>query len=218
MPHDSIRVLLADDHFVVRAGLRLLIGTAPDITVVGEASTGREAVALAARQQPDVVVMDLSMAELDGLAATAQVRALRPAPRVLVLTMHAESEYVHRALRAGASGYVVKTAADRELLAAIRTVARGETHVPPSVSTDLTALPLPDERLDLRRAQYARLTERERMVLRLVAEGFSGPQIGVRLAISAKTVDTYRQRIASKTGLAQRSEYVRMALALGLMA
>src|SRR5919202_5243256 len=131
MSGDLIRVVLADDHAVVRAGLKAVLSTAKDISVVSEATNGREAVALAERLKPDVLVMELSMVELDGIAATKEIVAKGLPVRVLVLTMHAEEEYLVQALQAGASGYLVKSAADRELVDAVRAVARGEVYVQP---------------------------------------------------------------------------------------
>ncbi len=216
MSTDVIRVILADDHAVVRAGLRAVLGSAKDITIVSEASNGREAVGLAERFKPDVVVMDLSMAEMDGLTAMKEIVAKGPMPRVLILTMHVEEEFLVQALEAGASGYLVKSAADRELVDAVRMVARGDVYVQPAAGRVLAKglkRKSPDER-----SRYEKLTERERAVLQLVAEGYSAPEIGEKLFISPKTVDTYKQRINEKLGLSHRADYVRFALKLGLLA
>jgi two-component system, NarL family, response regulator NreC len=217
MSSDLIRVVLADDHAIVRAGLKAVLGAAKDIDVVGEASNGREAIALAQRLNPDVIVMDLSMAEMDGIAATKELSASESAPRVLVLTMHAEEDYLVPLLEAGASGYLVKSTADRELVDAVRTVARGELFVRPSAARVLAkGLKKKDEHAD-ERARYEKLTERERDVLRLIAAGYTAPEIGEKLFISPKTVDTYKQRINEKLGLAHRADYVKLALKLGLL-
>jgi len=218
MSDNPIRVILADDHLVVRSGLRAVLRATPDISVIGEASTGREAVELTLRFRPDVVVMDLGMDDLDGLAATREIVASGSGARVLVLTMHTEDEFLIEALEAGAAGYLVKSVVEGELVSAIRAVARGEVYVEPTASRvlarGLVRRPQnPDDRLRL-----DRLTNREREVLRLVAEGHSAPSIGEQLAISAKTVDTYKQRIHEKLGLSGRPEYVRFALRLGLLA
>ena len=214
---DLIRVILADDHAVVRAGLKAVLGAAKDIQVVGEATNGRDAVAMAERFAPHVVVMDLSMPEMDGVEATKALAASRPDVRVLVLTMHSEDEYLMPVLEAGASGYLLKSAADRELTAAVRAVAHGDTYVQPSAARALArGVRQRMEHAD-DRERFAQLTERERDVLRLVARGFSAPEIGERLHISAKTVDTYKQRIGEKLGLTHRSEYVQLALKLGLL-
>jgi two-component system, NarL family, response regulator NreC len=165
----TIRVLLADDHAILRAGLRALLAAEPDMAVVGEAGDGQEAVRLAEELRPDVVVMDISMPVLDGLAATAAITARQPETRVLVLTMHAEEQYLLRVLEAGGSGYVLKRSADTELMEAIRTVQRGEAYLYPSA----TRLLLQAYQQGERAAPPAggKLSEREAAVLRLTAEG-----------------------------------------------
>jgi len=214
---DVIRVVLADDHAVVRAGLKAVLGAAKDISVVSEASNGREAVAIAERARPDVIVMDLSMGDLDGIAATKELIAKGLQTRVLVLTMHAEEQYLVKALEAGAAGYLVKSAADRELVDAVRAVARGDIYVQPSAGRILARGVAQGTKVADDRARYEKLTARERDVLRLVAEGYSAPEIGERLFISPKTVDTYKQRINEKLGVAHRADYVKLALKLGLI-
>jgi DNA-binding NarL/FixJ family response regulator len=216
--NDLIRVILVDDHAVVRAGLKAVLSSARDIEVVGEASNGREGVALAERVKPDIVIMDLSMGDVDGMQATKMLAEKGPTPRVLVLTMHAEEEYLVPVLEAGAAGYLVKSAADRDLVDAIRTVARGELYVQPSAARVLAkGLTRKDPHAE-ERARFERLTERERDVLRLTAEGYTAPEIGEKLFISPKTVDTYKQRIQEKLGIAHRADYVQFALKLGLLA
>jgi len=217
MTTDLIRVLLADDHRVVRAGLRAVLGTTRDITVVGEASNGREAVSLTALVKPDVVVMDLAMPELDGVAATKAIIAADPDVRVLVLSMHAENEYLVPVMEAGAAGYLLKTEADRELVNAVRAVAHGDVFVRPVAARILAKRLVGRDEESSDKYRYARLTDRERDVLRLVGQGYSAPEIGDRLLISPKTVDTYKQRIHEKLGLAHRSQYVQFAFRLGLL-
>lgn len=214
---DVIRVVLADDHMVVRAGLKAVLSGARDIDVVGEASNGREALALNDRLHPHVIVMDLSMAEMDGLSATRELVTRAEPPKVLVLTMHGEEEYLVQVLEAGASGYLVKNAADRELVDAIRAVARGDMYVQPSAGRILARGLKKDEKTLDDRARFEKLTERERDVLQLVAHGYTAPEIGEKLFISPKTVDTYKQRIGEKLGLTHRSDYVQFALKLGLL-
>jgi len=214
---DLIRVILADDHAVVRAGLKAVLGAAKDIEIVGEARDGEEAVALAERLTPDVVVMDLTMGGKDGLEATKAIAARELASRVLVLTMHAEEDYLVPLLEAGAAGYLMKNAADRELVDAVRTVARGEMYVGAAAARVLARELTRKDPLQAERARYERLTERERDVLRLVAEGYSAPEIGEKLFISPKTVDTYKQRVNEKLGFAHRADYVKLALKLGLI-
>ena len=217
MIDDVIRVVLADDHRIVRAGLKAVLGGAKDISIVGEASNGREAIALAERFNPDVIVMDLSMGEMDGIQATKALTAKGPTPRVLILTMHAEEEYLVPLLEAGAAGYLVKSAADRELVDAVRAVARGDLYVRPSAARVLAkGITKKDEHAD-ERTRFEKLTDRERDVLRLIAEGYTAPEIGEKLNISPKTVDTYKQRINEKLGLTHRADYVKFALKLGLL-
>jgi DNA-binding NarL/FixJ family response regulator len=214
----KIRVVLVDDHAIVRTGLKAVLGAAPEIEVVGEASGGVEAVAVLARTPADVVVMDISMAEGDGIAATrAIVASGEAAPRILVLTMHAEEAYLEPVLEAGASGYLVKSTADRELVEAVRAVARGEVYVQPSAARVLAQGARRREEHASDRARFERLTDRERAVMQLIAEGYTAPEIGERLAISPKTVDTYKQRINDKLGLTHRADYVKLALKLGLL-
>jgi DNA-binding NarL/FixJ family response regulator len=216
---ETIRVLLADDHAVVRSALKsLLVHATSDIAVVGEAGSGREAVELALRLRPDVVVMDLDMPDGDGATATRALAERLPQARVLVLTMHTERAYLLPTLEAGARGYLAKDAADRELVDAIHVVAAGDVYVRPAVARQLAAsAPPAAEPADAPRARYAGLSDRERTVLRLTAEGFNGPEVGRQLGITAKTVDTYKQRIAEKLGLSHRTEYVRFAIEAGLL-
>ena len=217
MSDDVIRVVLADDHGVVRAGLRSLLASARDVEVVGEAANGREAVELAERVKPDVLIMDLTMPDMDGSAALKEIAAKRLKCRVIVLTMHDDEDYAVTAIEAGASAFMMKTDAGRDLPDAIRAVARGDT---------ARRAPAPHRRKpDAARAQSAavrerfdRLTHREQEVVRLVGLGYSAPEIGQRLSISPKTVDTYKQRIQEKLHLSHRSEYVRFAYDLGLLA
>lgn len=212
---EVIRVLLCDDHAMLRAGLKALLEAEDDLRVVGEAATGEEAVSQAEERRADVVVMDLSMPGIGGLEATRQI-AQKGAARVLVLTMHTEEEYLLPVLEAGGSGYVRKTSADQELTGAIRTVARGEVFLYPSAAKLLLqgykvrGEPGGEDPVD-------RLSERERQVLGLTAEGFTSSEIGERLFISPKTVDTYRSRIMEKLQLTHRSELVRFALETGLL-
>jgi len=217
MSDDLIRVILADDHSVVRAGLKAVLGSAKDMLVVGEASTGPEAVEMAERLKPQVVVMDLSIGEVDGGEATKMLIERRTPSTVLILTMHPEEDYLVPMLEAGATGFLPKTAADRELVEAVRTVARGDIFVRPEAARILAKGYQRKDPQQEDRARYERLTDRERDVLRYVAQGYSAPEIGERLFISPKTVDTYKARIQDKLGLSHRHEYVQLALRLGLL-
>jgi DNA-binding NarL/FixJ family response regulator len=215
---EPIRVLLADDHKLMRSGLKALLRGAADIVVVGEASSGDEAVAIATRLLPNVVVMDLDMAGGDGASATRTLATDAPSIRVLILTMHTEEERLLPLLGDGARGYLAKTTAETELVDAIRVVAAGDIYVRPTVARLLAAqVAHKPKRADTAEARFATLSDRERTVLRLVAEGYNGPEIGEQLHITAKTVDTYKQRIQEKIGVGHRTAYVRFALEAGLL-
>ena len=210
---EPIAVVLVDDHNLVRTGIKAVLRGCPDVTVVGEADGGRAAVAVATRLRPEVIVMDLDMPEGDGLTATRALHAAVPESRVLVVTMSPEHEKLLPVLHAGARGYLCKSAVERELVEAIRVVAAGEVYVRPSVSQSLaTSGEAPPKRRDDARARLERLSDRERAVLLQTARGFNGPEIGRQLGITAKTVDTYKQRIEEKVGLSHRADYVRIAL------
>jgi len=213
----TIRVVLVDDHAIVRTGLKAVLADAPEIDVVGEASGGNEAVDLLTRIAADVVVMDLSMSDGDGLTATREITSAGDGTRVLVLTMHAEEAYLEAVLEAGASGYLGKANADRDLVEAVHAVARGEIFVQPSAARVLAQGARRRDEQATERARYERLTDREREVMRLIAEGYTAPEIGEQLAISPKTVDTYKQRVNDKLGLTHRADYVKLALKLGLL-
>ena len=212
-----IRVLLVDDHEVLRAGVRALLATTPDVQVIADAASGVEAVHVAERLLPEVVVMDLDMPGGDGAEATRALCALAHPPRVLILSMHTEEERLIPLLELGASGYLAKDVAERELVEAIRVVASGDTYVRPHVARLLATTVRRRAQPDARREAFATLSDREQTVVRLIAEGYNGPEIGQQLGISPKTVDTYKQRIEEKLGIAHRTEYVRLALALELI-
>jgi two-component system response regulator NreC len=213
---DLIRILLVDDHAVLRAGLKALLDAEDDLRVVGEAGTGEEAIDKVKLVKPDVVIMDLSMPGIGGLEATKKIAELGLGTKVLVLTVHAEEEYLLPVLEAGGSGYVTKTSADIDLIQAIRTVARDEVFLYPS-ATRLLLRRYKQAEEDRKESPVALLSEREREVLAQTAEGFSSAEIGKRLFISPKTVDTYRSRIMEKLKLNHRSELVRFALRTGLL-
>lgn len=212
-----LEILLVDDHQMFRAGIKALIEAEGRMKVVGEAGSGEEAVERVRELKPDVVVMDLSMPGTNGLEATRRIAALGLDTKVLVLTVHAEEEYLVPVVEAGASGYLTKTSADIELLEALRVVARGQVFMPPKATTLL--LQRYKERDDREEGGGGlhQLSPREREVLALTAEGFSSREIGEKLFISPKTVDTYRSRIMDKLGLSHRSELVRFALEVGLL-
>lgn len=212
MTKKKIRVLLADDHALVRQGFRLILSAQPDIEIVGEAGNGRETLELVEKLRPDVVVMDVAMPEMNGIEATRRLAALAPRTRVLALSMHKDSVYVREILRAGARGYLLKDAFDRDLVAAVRAVAAGEGYLSPAVSEAV----LSDYRrhvsdpLDL-------LTSREREVLQLIAEGKTNKEIASILNLSVYTVDAHRGRIMEKLNVHTVSELVRFAVRAGLV-
>jgi DNA-binding NarL/FixJ family response regulator len=213
---ETIRILLVDDHPVLRSGLEALLGLEDDFLVVGQASGGEEGVEKCRTHRPDVVVMDLAMPGMDGLEATRQIAALDNGARVLVLTSQEEEDFLPPVLEAGGSGFVRKTSADRDLLNAIRTVARNEVFLYPSA----TRLLLKQYRKAEEKGEASpleKLSDREREVLTLTAEGYSSAEIGKKLFLSPKTVDTYRARLMQKLGLSHRSELVRLALQTGLL-
>jgi two-component system response regulator NreC len=212
---EAIKILLVDDHAMFRAGIRALIEAEDRMKVIGEASSGDEAVDRVRELKPDLVVMDLAMPGSNGLEATRRISALGLDTSVLVLTVHAEEEYLVPVVEAGASGYLTKTSADTDLLEAIRVVARGQVFLPPKAATLLLKRYKDAEGDDS--AGLNDLSTREQEVLALTAEGFSSREIGQKLFISPKTVDTYRSRIMDKLGLSHRSELVRFALRVGLL-
>lgn len=213
----KIRILIADDHPVLRRGLKALIEEEQDMEVIGEAGNGLEAVQLTERLRPDVVIMDISMPELDGLEATRRIRERSPSTYVLILTVHAHERYLFPVLKAGASGYVRKTAADEELIEAIRVVARGDVFLYPSATRMLLDDYLAQVRAGYEKDSYETLSDREREILRLLAEGYTNTEIAQKLNLSVKTVETYRTRIMEKLHLRTRAELVRYALRKGLI-
>jgi NarL family two-component system response regulator LiaR len=212
------RVLIVDDHAIVREGVRMILSAHPDIQVVGEAGTGEQAVAMAQSLRPDVAVMDISMPGMSGIEATQQIRQRAAEVNVLALTMHEDEHYVFQLLKAGAAGYVLKRAAATDLVDAVRAAARGEAFLYPSVAkTVVTDYLRRLERGEAERRPYDGLTEREREVLSLIAEGHTNQEIAGRLFISIKTVQTHRAHIFEKLGLHDRTELVRYAIRVGLI-
>ena len=208
-------ILLADDHGLVRRGLRLILDAQPDLEVVAEASDGAEAIALAQSEEVDLAILDISMPRMTGLQAARELQQRRPDVRVLILSMHESEQYLYEALRAGASGYVVKTVADRDLVEACRATLRGEPFLYPGTVTALV-------NDHLRRAREGKLplgplTPRETEVIKLVAESYTNRQIAEALIISEKTVDRHRANILEKLGMRDRVELTRYAIRNGLV-
>ncbi len=215
---DIIRVLLADDHAVLRAGLRTLFDIQPDIEVIAETADGEETVRKSLELTPDIVLMDIAMPGLSGLEATQAIKMQNPAIKVLVLTMHEDENYLNQMLRVGADGYVPKKAAATELLAAIRATYRGEHFIHSSMTAGLvTELRNRDIVNPVDNQQPDKLSQREREVLQLLAMGYTNQQIADKLYLSIKTVETYKARIKEKLGLKGRAELVRYAIQTGLL-
>ncbi|RME09810.1 MAG: DNA-binding response regulator [Ardenticatenia bacterium] len=215
----NIRILIADDHGVLRAGLRALLNAEEEIEVVGEAADGVEAVRLVETLKPDIVLMDISMPGMNGLEATRLIRERAPDTRVLILSVHEDETLLQEAIRAGAAGYIIKRAVELELLSAIRAVWRGDIYVHPSLTGALlrglnlgasTSPHATDSSID-------RLTPREKEVLRLIALGYTNQQIADELHISVRTVETHRANITSKLGMRSRARLVRYAREHGLI-
>ena len=211
----KIRVLIADDHAILRAGLRMLIDSQPDMKVIAEAPNGEEAVRLAGAERPDVVILDITMPGGGGLRALPEILKVCASTRVLLLTMHEEPAYLRTALASGASGYVLKKSVDANLLAAIRSVHKGRPYVDSELASALIQHVLPDLGHPGRPDEV--LSERELQVLKLVAECFSSREIAEQIFIGIKTVETYRARFAEKLGLKSRADLVRYALEVGLL-
>ncbi len=210
----SIRLLIADDHGVLRAGLRALLNAEPDFKVVGEASNGEEALRLARDLQPDIVLMDVTMPALGGIQATRQLKESLPDISVLVLTVHEDISLIRESIQCGASGYILKRALESELIDAIRAVSRGELYIHPAMTrTLLTVAPEVDP---TNQVPVETLTSREYEVLYLVAQGYTNSQIARRLTISVRTVESHRANLMAKLNLNSRVELVRYALQHGL--
>lgn len=211
----TIRVLLADDHRLMRAGLRALLKSLELVQVVAEAGNGHEAIQLAEQHQPDIVLMDIGMPELNGLEATVRMVKLTPAPRIIILSMHANEEYVRRALQAGAAGYLLKGAEPAELELAIKAVMRGETYLTPAVSKQVVQNYLHPR--EMKTGPIQELTPRQREVLQLVAEGHSTKDIAQKLNLSTKTVDTHRTELMQRLDIHDIAGLVRYAIRVGLI-
>ncbi len=214
---EKIRLLLVDDHKIVRAGLKMLFQAEPDIEIVGEASSGASALDCVAELQPDVVVMDVAMPGMSGIEATRRIKAERPETAVIALTMHEDEQYFFQMLAAGASGYVPKRAAPDDLVSAIRAVSQGQVFLYPSLAKLLVADFLQRSDPEVELAPAAELTPREREVLTCIAEGYTNREIGEKLTISVKTVDRHRENIMHKLNMNSRVDLVKYAIEKGLI-
>ena len=215
MSTTQIRVLLADDHKLVRAGIRSLLENLPEVEVVAEASDGREAIRLVEQNEPQIVLMDLAMPGLNGLEATRYLTRTFPEVRVLILSIYADEEHVYQALRAGAAGYLLKGAATEELELAIRSVGRGETYLSPPVSKPVIMEYI--RRTNVGMTSRDQLSPRQAQILKLIAEGMTTKQVAMELAISIKTVETHRSALMMRIGVHDVAGLVRYAVKVGLI-
>ena len=212
---NQIRVLLADDHKLVRAGIRSLLERLPELEVVAEASDGREAIELVEKLEPQIVLMDLAMPEVNGLEATQHLTRTFPKVRVIILSIYSDEEHVYQALRAGAAGYLMKGAATEELELAIRSVARGETYLSPPVSKPVIMEYI--RRTNVGLSSREGLSARQTQVLKLIAEGKTTKQVALELGISVKTVETHRSALMKRIGVRDVASLVRYAVKIGLV-
>jgi DNA-binding NarL/FixJ family response regulator len=211
----ALRIVVADDHTLVRAGFAALLRRFPDFSVVGEAANGRDALRLIQEIDPDVALVDISMPELNGLETTARVTKERRRTRVIILSMHADEEYVRQAIVSGAAGYLLKNASEAELELAVRTVARGDNWLSPGVSKPVFEAYARSH--EATRGPFEVLTPRQREVLQLIAEGHSTKEIAQRLALSVKTVETHRAQVMNRLGIHGVQGLVMYALRMGLV-
>ncbi|HBX69085.1 MAG TPA: DNA-binding response regulator [Chloroflexi bacterium] len=213
----EIRIVLADDHQIVRQGLQSLLNAETDMRVIGQAATGLEAVELTDQLRPDILVTDLMMPELNGLEVTRQALQRSPGTRVIVLSMHANEAYVLQAMRNGALGYVLKDSSLEELVLAVRTVLREDRYLSEAISDDMLQLYQQKERQSALDDPYETLTNREREILQMVVEGLSSSQIAERLVISTRTVETHRANLMRKLNLNSQAELIRFAIRKGIV-
>lgn len=212
---EQIKVIIADDHTIFRSGLNMLLSSEPDINVIGEAEDGQSAIQLAKELNPDVILMDIGMPELNGIEATERIKLETPDINILVLTMHRSDEYFFKMLEAGASGYILKGAETSELINAVRSVAKGEVFLYPSMAGRLVKEYLSQSAAS--KISSAKLTKREREILQLIAEGFTNKEIAKKLVLSPSTVHSHRTNLLHKLNLNSRHELVQYAREHGLM-
>jgi DNA-binding NarL/FixJ family response regulator len=212
----QISVFLADDHPMVRNGLQLVLRAEPDIKVVGEAADGHEAVRRVEKVKPDVVVMDIAMPGLNGIEATKKIRKACSAVRVLILSMHDTAEHIYQALQAGAQGYLLKESAGEEVIKAVRALCKGKRYLSEKISETVVNDYLQQRTLEKKKSPLASLSEREREILQLAAEGKTSAEIGRVLFLSPKTVETYRSRMMQKLGIRDHAALIKFAIQYGV--
>lgn len=213
----KIKVLIADDHAIVREGIRMILALYDDIEVVGEAADGLEAIDKVSKLAPDVVLMDMAMPGLGGLEATLEILKISPQSKILVLTQYDDSEYIYRFLKAGAAGYVLKKSAGSDLVSAIRAVSQGKAFVDPSIAERVIKGFLKQPEVTEEEIQYDGLSDREKQVLKLIAEGYTSREIADVLCLSIKTVMTHRTNLMEKLGFHNRAELIKYAIRKGLV-
>lgn len=214
---DKIKVLIVDDHAIVREGIRMILALHDDIEVMGEAADGLEAIDKASKLSPDVVLMDMAMPKLGGLEATLEILKIRPQTRILVLTQYDDTEYIYRFLKAGAAGYVLKKAAGNDLVLAIRAVSQGKAFVDPAIADRVIKGFLKQPEMTGEEILYDRLSDREKEVLKLIAEGYTSREIADSLYLSIKTVMTHRTNLMEKLGFHNRAELIKYAIRKGVV-
>lgn len=210
-----MRILIADDHAVLRSGLKMMLNSQEDMQVVAEASTDSETVMLSEQHQPDIILLDITMPQHGGIRIIPEIKKKSPSSRILVLTMHDDDSYLKDVLKAGGNGYIIKKAADTDLLSAIRAVARGESYIDPSMTKHLIFYMFGPG--DMEKDETNQLSQRETEVLKYMALGYTNKQISETLYVSIKTVETYKVRIKKKLNISRRSELIRYAINIGLI-
>lgn len=210
-----MRILIADDHAVLRSGLKMMLNSQEDMQVVAEASTDSETVMLSEQHQPDIILLDITMPQHGGIRIIPEIKKKSPSSRILVLTMHDDDSYLKDVLKAGGNGYIIKKAADTDLLSAIRAVARGESYIDPSMTKHLIFDMFGPG--DMEKDETNQLSQRETEVLKYMALGYTNKQISETLYVSIKTVETYKVRIKKKLNISRRSELIRYAINIGLI-
>lgn len=216
MPH-KIKVLIADDHALVREGIAAFLKLSDEFEVVAEASDGLEAIEKTNKYQPDIVIMDINMPKLGGLEATIEIKKMRPETKVLVLTQYEDKEYITRFLKAGVSGYLLKKAVGSDLITGLRTVSRGDSYLYSSIATEVVSRYLSGDKATDAEDPYEKLSDREKQVLKLIAEGFTHKEVADMLCISIKTVIAHQTHLGEKLGIHSRAGFMKFAIQKGII-